>query len=518
MRLPLRFRHAAVPLLACLALVLTARAADWPDWGGGPSRNMVSAESNLPTIATIGDPPEKVEDLDLTKTENVKWVAKLGNQVYGNPTVAGGKVYVGTNNGSPRDTSQPGDLGVVMCFNEADGKFLWQLLVPKLGAGQVADWEYVGVCSSPAIDGDRAYVITNRCEILCLDVNGLADGNAGPFTDEAQYVAGPGKPPATVGPQHADIIWRYDMLDELGVFPHNQTSSSVLIVGDRIYASTSNSVDWTGRHTPAPDAPALICLDKKTGKLLGEERSGISGRLFNSNWSSPAYGTFAGRPLVVFGAGDGWCYAFEPEPVDGALKEVWRFDCNPPGRRAGADGKPAKYNSPEGPSEIIATPVVVNDRVFVSVGQAPDNGDGEGALSCIDGTKTGDITTTGRVWQYADLPRSMSTVSIADGLVFTSDFAGSVRCLDEKTGQLYWTFDTESRVWGSTLVAGGHVYLGNENGLLVVLKATKEPQKEPVAEVDFASPLYSSPVAANGVMYVATDKFLYALANKPAGN
>jgi outer membrane protein assembly factor BamB len=305
------------------------------------------------------------------------------------------------------------------------------------------------------------------------------------------------------------------MLDELGVFPHNQTSSNVLVVGDRLYVSTSNSVDWTGQHTPAPDAPALICLNKKTGKLLGEERSGISSRLFNSNWSSPAYGTFAGRPLIVFGGGDGWCYGFDPEPVEGVLKEAWRFDCIPPGRRTTADGKPAKYgtSNPDGPSEIIGTPVIANDRVFVAIGQAPDNGDGAGGLSCIDGTKRGDITQSGKVWQYAELPRTLSTASIVNGLLFIADFAGNIHCLDEKTGQHHWKYDTQSRVWGSTLVAEGHIYLGNENGLLVVLNATKEPQKDPVAEVDFRAPLYSTPVAANGVMYVSTDKWLYALHN-----
>jgi outer membrane protein assembly factor BamB len=504
-------------LSSLLALCATLRAADWPTWGGDASRNMAAKETGLPVDAEIGDPPAKAEELDRAKAKDVKWVAKLGNQAYGNATVAGGKVFVGTNNGTPRDPAFADDHGVVMCFNEADGKFLWQLLVPKLDAGQVADWEYVGVCSSPAVEGNFAYVVTNRCEILCLDVNGLADGNAGPFTDEAQYVAGPGKPPASLGKEHADIVWRYDMLEELGVFPHNQTSSNVLVVGDRLYVSTSNSVDWNGRHTPAPDAPALICLDRKTGKLLGEERSGISSRLYNSNWSSPAYGTFAGRPLVVFGGGDGWCYAFQPEPVGGVLEEVWRFDCIPAGRRTDAAGKPVKYrDNPDGPCEIIATPVIANERVFVAIGQAPDNGDGSGAVSCIDGTKTGDITRNGKVWQYTDIARSMSTPSVADGLVFLGDFAGTVHCLDEKTGKPCWTFDTASHVWGSTLVAGGHVYVGNENGLVTVLKASKEKQKDPLAEIDFQSPVYSSPVAANGVLYVGTEKFLYALKKSDA--
>lgn len=60
---------------------------------------------------------------------------------------------MGTNNESPRDPKHQGDRGVVMCFNEADGKFLWQLVVPKLGAGKVSDWEFLGVCSTPTVDG-----------------------------------------------------------------------------------------------------------------------------------------------------------------------------------------------------------------------------------------------------------------------------------------------------------------------------------------------------------------------------
>ena len=44
------------------------------------------------------------------------------------------------------------------------GELEWQLVIPKLGAGKVSDWEYIGVCSSPAIENGKAYVVTNRCE------------------------------------------------------------------------------------------------------------------------------------------------------------------------------------------------------------------------------------------------------------------------------------------------------------------------------------------------------------------
>src|SRR5688572_12426723 len=312
--------HVSVGAAASLLLLAGAAGAakDWAQWGGGPERNMVSEESvPLPADAAIPEAPEG-DDFRPAGARNVKWTVRLGSQTYGNPTVAGGRIYIGTNNDAPRDPKHQGDRGVLMCFEERGGKFLWQLVVPKLASGKHEDWEFTGLCSSPAVDGDRVYAVTNRCEVICLDAAGLANGNQGPFQDEAQYLAGPGKPAVAPGPLDADILWRFDMRDELGVFPHNMASSSVLVVGEHVYATTSNSVDWTGKHTPFPDAPALICLDKNTGKLVAEEKSGISRRLLHSNWSSPAYGYFDGRPLVVFGAGDGWCYGFEPK----TLKEV----------------------------------------------------------------------------------------------------------------------------------------------------------------------------------------------------
>jgi len=465
-------------------------------WGGSPSRNMVSSERGMPVSAEVGKAPAEGGTIDLATTKNVKWVAKLGSAAYGNPTVARGRVFVGTNNASPRVPKNTGDFGVLMCFDESNGKFLWQLAVPKLEAGKNSDWEFVGLCCSPTIDEDRVYIVTNRCEVLCLSATS----------------------------PHAQVIWRYDMRDELGVFPHNMTSSSPLVVGAKLFVTTSNGSDWAGKHMPAPDAPALICLDKTSGKLLAVERSGISRRTLTSNWSSPAYGVVAGRPMVVFGGGDGFCYGFDanipstneepreeqapdaPPPAP-TIKELWRCDCNPPSHKT-KDGKPIKYGDADGPSEIIATPVIYQDRVYVAVGQEPEQGDGVGALTCIDATKTGDITASGKVWTYDKISRSLSTPSIANDLLFIADFAGVIHCLDLKTGQPQWTQDTESHIWGSTLLVDGKVYVGNENGLLTILAAGRE--KKTLGTIDFRDAVYSTPVAANGVLFVATQNNLFA--------
>ncbi len=497
------------------------KAADWPWWGGGPARNMASLETSIPDGFKPGEFVKGGDVVDPVTTQNVKWVAKLGSEAYGNPVISGGKVFIGTNNESPRDAQQEGDRGVVMCFNEATGEFLWQLVVPKLSAGRVCDWELLGICSSPTVEGDRVYLVTNRCEAICLDVNGLTNGNDGPFTEEAQYMTPPpraGEPPATPvepGPKDADIIWRFDMREETGSIPHNIASSSILIVGDRLYVTTSNGVDWSHGSIPAPFTPALICLDKHTGALLGEETSGICERMFHCNWSSPAYGVVNGQEMVFFGAGDGFCYAFDPMPVtleDGrlSLKEIWRFDCNPPEYRRKPDGTAFKYPDLNGPSEVLATPVFFHNRVFASVGQDPEQGDGVGILNCIDATGSGDISQTGRVWTFDKIRRSMSTPSIVDGLLYIADYAGQVHCLDADTGKVYWTHDTQSHIWGSTLYAGDKVFVGNEDGILTILAAGKEAKV--LQEIEFTSPIYSTPVAANGVLYICTQTHLYAFA------
>jgi len=497
-------------LLACAILSPHAAAQDWPMWGRNATRNMVAEVKGLPLEIVPGQFAGDSEDIDIKTSTNVKWIAKLGSQSYGNPTVADGRVYVGTNNDVPRDDRFQGDRSCVYCLDEQTGALIWQLNVPKLGTGKVSDWEFLGICSSPAVEGDRVYLVTNRCEVMCVDVNGFKDGNQG-FQDEAKYYADNGKPPVKVNEQtDADIIWKMNMIDECGVFPHNITSCSVMIVGDQIWTSTSNGVDYGHVETPAPNAPSMIVVDKLTGALVGEEASGLSQNIFHSNWSSPAYLKDGDKELVIFGGPDGVLYAFDPKPVedeDGflVLKEAWKFDCNPKGYRIKEDGTPRKYATAKGPSEVLATPIVYGGRAYALVGQDPEHGEGVGNLVCVDSSGQ-------QVWSYDKIHRSMSTLSIHDGLLFAADYSGFLYCLDANTGEEHWQYDTSAHIWGSTLVADGRVYVGIEDGFLVSAPATKTLDKKQVKEIDFAVPIYSSPIAANGVLYVATHTHLFAIA------
>jgi outer membrane protein assembly factor BamB len=511
-------------------LLPTALAQDWPRWGGNdPGRDMYSPAKNLPDHFVSGingkiDFDDATGKADLKNVPNVKWIARLGSQAFGNVVVSGGKVFIGTNNEHPRDPQHQGDRSILLCLDEKTGDFLWQLVVPKLASGKVNDWENLGLLASPCVEGNRVYVVTSRCEVVCLDTQGMANGNDGPFMDEAQYVVGPGKPKAVLGPKDADIIWRYDMMDELGVFPHNASNCSVLVIGDLVYVCTSNGQDWTHSDIPSPNAPSFIALNKKTGELAGEDDAQIGPHIFHGEWSSPSTGVVNGRQLVFLGGANGFCYAFAAKPVKEGdtdyLKTVWKYDCNPP-ERWGND--PAhKYPGAEGPSEINATPVFYKNRIYVAVGQDPEHGEGVGNLTCIDATQTGDVTKTAKIWSYDKIHRSLSTVSIDPntGLLFAGDFSGIVHCLDAETGQLYWTHDLKAHMWGSTLVADGKVYLGDEDGDFVVMAASKE--KKVISVTNLGAAIYSTPIVANGVIFVHTQEHLFsfydALKEGPRGD
>jgi len=225
------------------------------------------------------------------------------------------------------------------------------------------------------------------------------------------------------------------------------------------------------------------------------------------------------------------CYAFEAvdkageEPL--TLTKVWSYDCNPPQykyhdgkERAYYDGDRRKKRSNNndgkyvGPSQIIATPVFHNNRVYIPIGQDPAHGRGRGMLHCIDATKTGDVTKTAKVWSYDGLDRSISTVTVADGLVYCPDIAGRLHCLDADTGKVYWVHDLGAETWSSPLVADGKIYLGTKDDFFILTAGKEKPKV--LAKIRLGSPCYDSAIVANDVLYVTSQRYLWAVAKQPA--
>jgi outer membrane protein assembly factor BamB len=294
----------------------------------------------------------------------------------------------------------------------------------------------------------------------------------------------------------AKVVWKYDMIKELGVSPHNKAASSPASYGALVFAATSNGRDASHEHVPAPKAPSLIAVDRETGKLVWQANS-VNDRILDGQWSSPAVGTIGGVAQVVIGEGDGWVRSYEA--LTG--KKLWEFDANP---------KDSVW--PKTRNEIVSTPVIWQDRVFIANGQDPESGHGPGHLYAIDATKRGDITVSGRLWQYDKIKRSISTGAVANGLLFYADYTGYLHCVDAMTGKPYWTHDTLSSLWGSPVAIDGKVYLGDEDGDVLIMDAGKEEKL--IATVGMGSSVFSTPVPANGTLFVTNRNQLFAIGQK----
>ena len=317
------------------------------------------------------------------------------------------------------------------------------------------------------------------------------------------------------------------MIEELGVFPHNLATSSPVIFGDIVYIVTSNGVDEAHLDVPSPRAPCFIAVNKKTGKLVWENNEPFD-TILHGQWGSPAIGVVNGKPQIYMPGGDGWLYAFNEK---GDI--VWKFDLNPKESKWELGGAGTR-------NAIISTPVFYDNSVILAVGQDPEHGEGTGHLWRIDATKKGDISpelgeinkpgkknpNSGAIWHYGGIDeheenifrRTMSTVSVSDGIVYAADLSGFVHAIDLKTGKRRWKepHDLLSGVWGSTMVVDGQVLIGNEDGKLTILKAGGEEAKvlKEIDTVNYSS-IYSTPTIAGDVMYLSDRNRLYAINIKP---
>jgi len=506
---------------------------DWPMWGGTPYRNNTPSGQNIPY------------EWNLDTGDNVLWASPLGSQTYGNPVVANGKIFIGTNNTHGYLKRYPSkiDLGCLLAFEEKTGKFLWQASSPKLPSGRVHDWPQQGICSTVFCDDKRLWYNTSRGEVTCLDVEGFYDGeNNGPYTAEPN-----------MNKDEADIIWSYNMMDTLGISQHNMCSCSLICVGDHCFVITGNGVDEGHINIPAPNAPSFICLNKNTGKLIWSDRSPGT-NILHGQWSSPCYFEIDGQAQVVMGGGDGWIYSFDPAgDGKGGAKLLWKFDGNPKESVYLLGGRSTR-------NHIIGTPVFYDGKVYAGVGEDPEHGEGNGHYYCINPAKRGDVSielaigadgkempprriqsvdpkkdekavpnpNSAVVWHYDSIDqnkngkiefeeamhRTIGSAAIKDDLLFISDIAGLVHCIDAKkieSGKpvVYWTHDMFAAAWGSVLIVDGKVYVGDEDGDITIFELSKK--KTILAENSMINSIYSTPIVANNTLFISNKSTLFAI-------
>ena len=486
-----------------LTLVSVTCAADWPQWGGSAERSMVSPEKNLPETFVPGKRSVDGGTIDLSEAQHVRWAVRLGSETYGTPVVAQGRVLVGTNfvDNDPRYT---GNRATLLCFDEKSGALLWQLSLPHPDTPNLARGQKLGICASPSVDGDRVY-ICGWNDILCLALDGQKDPRPG-LAEQSRLVAGAGNPPIAPAARDGKVLWRFDIARELGINTHDALAPAPLVVGDLVFVSTGNGVNQGHKVHETPDAPCLVALDKNTGKLAAQDSEHIGRNTYHGQWSSPSLAQVGGKPQVLYGGGDGVCYAFDPTPVGtpgktATLKKLWSYDVN--------RGNARPYRSADGPSEVMSTPICVSDKVYVSTGQDWTHKPlGKGRLACIDASASGVIAAP--IWECADMAWSVGTPAVADGLLYAADLGGTLHCLDAASGQVLWRFADAGAFHASPLVADNKVYIPDSRGKLYVFGHARTQKL--LATIDLHAATAGMVVAANQTLFVATSRTLQAVA------
>jgi outer membrane protein assembly factor BamB len=545
-----------------LSLILPATsfyAADWPSWCGQPSHNMASeTEKGLPEWYALGG-----TDFDPAATKNIKWFVKLGDFTGGSPVVSHGRVFIGTRErrddlllcldeqtgrelgrficrpptrhvehwGVCSTPTVEGDrlyvvtpYGEMLCVNvaswlasrakpsaeESDRHIVWKYdMVGKLPVTQ----DHTASCS-PLVRGDFVYVCS---------------GNERFKTTERPFY--PLTPSLLVFNKHTgQLVARDD--EQIGeqLWRGQWSSPSVATVNGQtqIIFATGNGLCY-GFETVdpglqvAPDqwmtatlrGPIVYFLDVK-----GKDIAGLTPAQYAQAQHLPPPDARPVLPLEFrYTIGKPATTPIEsipqaPVPDVPILKKVWSFDCLPPDfRNAPFYAQGGKGDGKIHPCDIIATPVFYRNRVYVAIGGDPNHGSKEsrGHLVCIDATGTGDVTRSGLIWSYDALNATLTTVALADGLLFVIDQASVVHCLDADTGRKYWSYELQSdrgQLTSALVVADGKVFVGDS-----ILAAGKTLQVLSTLEGPVANSS-SAPCVANGVLFTVHDKRLWAVQEK----
>jgi outer membrane protein assembly factor BamB len=220
---------------------------------------------------------------------------------------------------------------------------------------------------------------------------------------------------------------------------------------------------------------------------------------------------------------------------------------------------------------LLHAPTIHKGLVYIAMGQDPEHGEGQGRVWCIDPTRRGDVSpelvfneknpdiqiphrriqasiaeqgdfympnpNSAAVWQFDQhdangngeiefeerMGRSLSSVEIKDDLLLVSDQAGVLHCLDRQTGHQHWGFDLWAQTYASPVIAGKHVYIGDQDGEIAVFGLSSDPKVAmpsgmPLQEIDCGKSINGTMNVSNNVMYIVTHGELIAVGEpKPSG-
>lgn len=361
---------------------------------------------------------------------------------------------------------------------DAEKNVIWKSEVP--GAGY----------SSPVIWGDKLFLTAALLEmqeriLLCYDANSgkllwqktvLKTTLEGKHNDNSYASGTPATDGKTIYLSFLDgedvVVYAYDFYGNKiweqrpGKFssPHGY-SCSPAIYKDKVIIN-GNSLG----------ASFLAALNKTDGKLVWKVNQDNPAHSF----STPIFREMAGKMQMIFG-GNKQITSYNPD--DGSV--YWYIN---------------------GPSEdFCSTPVYNKKSDLVLISSAwPQR-----ILMAIKPDGSGDVSKNKVLWQTKEGAFYVPSPVCTDDYLFSTMTNGKVYCTEIATGKILWS-ETLGKQYPSPVLAGGLVYMPNDEGVITVIKPG--PTFDVVSKNPIGERMNASPAISKGRIYLRGDKHLFCIA------
>jgi outer membrane protein assembly factor BamB len=428
-------------------------AGSWPSFRG-PDGSGVAEGQNLP------------DEWDGQTGKNVLWKTAVEGLAHSSPIVWGGRIFVTSAVSSRKDASfRPGLYGdgdasddrsihqwVLSAFDKRTGALLWKRVASE---GVPIDKRHIKstyASATPATDGRIVIASFGSQGIHAYDVEGA-------------------------------FLWKVDV---------GRLNLGAYDIPTFEWGPASSPILWHGVvfvQCDTQDDSFLLALDAESGETLWKtERDELP------SWATPfVYEGASGAELVT--NAPNFIRGYDPRSGD----ELWRL------------GGSSKITAP--------TPIAADGLIVVASGRRPEQplfvvrAGSRGNLTLEPGRESG----AGVVWSRTRRGPYMPTPLAYGGILYVLANNGVFDAYELGTGkELYRERIPHlgSGFSASPVAADGKIYLSNEDGEMIVVKAG--PAFAHIATNSMGELLMATPALSEGVLYVRGMRHLYAVGNRSA--
>lgn len=404
-------------------------------------------------------PSAKDLPLEVGEEQNLKWKTAVPGTGWSSPVVSAEHVWMTTARPQGEKTEQRKPSGTEIGYESID---LYLLGFDRTNGEKIHDIPLFTIDKPAIIHSLNSYASPTPC----LGQN--ADGQLIVYCHFGTFGT------AAVNGETGDILWKNQQ-----VHLDHQTGpgSSPILCQDRLVF-----------HADGIDTQSIVALDTNTGEIAW--RTVRSGKMQNQPdmkkaFCTPTRITIAGQQRLISTAAD-WMYLYDPTTGEEVLKVPY--------------GKLGFSTVPR--------PVIDGQQVYFCTGFM------RGRLLAVDLSPTSFDKPEDRIrWTYERQVPTMPSPLLFDNVLLMVSDSGIATCLDRESGEAIWTERLGGKYSASPLLADGKIYLGNQDGELLVLEPGDSFRLLATNTLD--SDLMASPAAVGNTLYVRSAKSLYCFQRQP---